>query len=203
MNRFLHLVAIGLMFAMSAQRTWAEEYQHEVGVGLHYYSGAADESLAPNTGTLLRFTAGNVPSGWFKWLTSLSILTGGSTATFDDAGSSRTLDYTLIGGEFNVGFSIVPMASFQKLPVQPYFGSTVSLQVNSLRFGDTSGASATFPKTDAGMFMGYALLVGVDLQLGKSFGIGFLVEQSVINGQVAEATFAMGGNRVLLNMFFR
>ncbi len=181
----------------------AEEFQHEVGLGLHYYSGLTDKSLAPNFSTVLRFAAGNVPRSFYKWVTNLTILSGANTSTFDDAGTSISLDYTLLGGEFNFGFAIVPMASYSKLPVQPYFGVTGSLQVASLKFGDTSSASATFPKTDAGMFMGYALFVGVDIQMSKSFGMGFNVEQSAINGQVAAATFGMGGNRIFLNFFFR
>lgn len=181
----------------------AESYQHEIGAGMHYYSGLAEKSLAPNLGTLLRFSASNVPKSWYKWVTNLTVLSGGASSDFDDAGSTVTLDYTLLGGEFNFGFAIVPMASFEKLPVQPYFGATGSLQVSSLKFTDTSSASATFPKTDAGMFAGYALFVGVDVLMSKTFGMGLTVEQSAINGQVATVPFGMGGNRIFINFFFR
>lgn len=196
----LYFIFIILIFSSFLK---AEDFQHEIGLGIHYYSGSADKSLAPNLSTALRFGAGNVPKSFYKWISSLTILSGSSTATFNDAGNSVSLSYTLLGGEFNFGFGIVPMAESTKLPVQPYFGVTGALQVTSLKFANTDQASATFPKTDANMYFGYGLLVGVDIQMGKSFGMGLTVEQSAVSGQVATKPFGLGGNRIFLNFLFR
>jgi hypothetical protein len=136
-------------------------------------------------------------------IASLSIISASNTASFDDNGTSTDLPYKLTGGEFNFGFLLVPLGNFQKNSVQPFFGVTGSLQINAISFTDPGTLSATFPKADAPMFTGYALLVGTDILITKRWGMSFVVEQSKITGQVASATFAMSGNRVMVNIFNR
>lgn len=202
MVRLRKVLFLILFFAFFASAAKAENNtQYNLMLGYHYFSGKDLKSLAPNTSYLMRFGAGSGTKSMFGWISSMALQFGTATANFNDSGTTRALSYQLIGGEFNLGFRIMPFASQYKLPVQPHFGVTGALQVDSFNFG-TQTVSATFPKTEAQQFYGYNLFVGTDVSLGKNWGVVLQVEQSVISGTVATAVFELSGNRVFLGLFF-
>lgn len=132
----------------------------------------------------------------------MSIFSSGGSATFDDTGTSTELTYSLLGGEFNLGFGVYPLGSISKLTIQPYFGGAGSVQVDSIQFPKDATTSTTFPKTDSPTVYGYTLSVGADVQIDKNYGLKIQVEQAIISGKVANAPFALSGNRILLGLYF-
>ena len=95
----------------------AGKSQFDVGIGMHYYSGVVDESLAPKTAVGLRLGALS-GEGMFRWFTAVTIFSSSGNSNFDDAGTSTALDYTLLAGEFDIGGAYYPFGGSSKLPVQ-------------------------------------------------------------------------------------
>lgn len=183
------------------QSAEAADIQFKVGAGQQYFSGKSLQSLSPNKGTILTFAAGSGSRSILRWVSNMTLLSSSGTADFSDSGTSQTLSYALIGGEFNYGVQVAPMASFSKLPIQPYFGVTGALQMDTFTFTDNGSLSSTFPKTSSGQFFGYNIQVGVGINMTKRGGLYIEVEQSTIAGQIAEATFNLNGNRIIIGWF--
>jgi hypothetical protein len=199
----IYIVGLSLLVVTATmQKASARESQFDVLVGYHYFSGLAQQSIAPNTGYVLRFAAGT-RKGILRWTSNLSLLYATATNEFDDGGTTRDLAYTLMGGEFNIGFKVAPLGNFTKLPIQPYFGATGAVQIDSFVFGEDATTSATFPKTDATQFFGYNVNVGVDLSMSKRWGFVVAVEQSKVSGTLAATPFVLDGNRVFIGLYFK
>ncbi len=190
-----------LMFLASATPCWASKFNYDIGGGLEYYSGLEEKSLAPGSGTVLRFGA-QKGENEFRWVTSLNVTSSSGEATFDDSGTSIDLDYTLLGGEFNFGFALYPLGGDNKLDLQPYLMATGSTHLASISFDKDAAVSDTFPKSDAGMMFGYALAVGVDYAVDKEWGIKLHIERSQISGALAGSSFSLSGQRVILGLYF-
>ena len=203
MQRYgLKLLAL-LFVVFASANVYASEVQYDVGGGYAYFSGDPNKSLAPNTGYLVRFGAEAGRKTILKWTSNLTLAYSSSTSTFIDAGSFPSLSYTLVEGEFNLGFKLEFLAAYDKLPVQPYVGATGSIGSTSFKFAQDAAVSATFPKTDAENFYGYAIFVGVDISFTNYWGMGIEVEQSATTGTVAKQPFSLNSNRVFLNLFFQ
>ncbi len=199
MLRFGALIFIGILFALPCQAS--ESYQYDIGAGLQYYSGLKDKSLAPNTATVVRFGAQN-GDAIFRGIADFYLLSSSGQSSFSDSGTSTTLSYSLIGGEFNIGFAIYPLNSLSHLPLQPYFGGAASVHIDSISFDKNAPVSATFPKSESPMMFGYSIFVGTDLAFSKNWGLKLRVEQSAVTGTVATSPFSMGGQRVLVGVYF-
>lgn len=185
-------------FAVHASRS-----MYDVSAGLEYFSGKTEESLAPETGTLVRLGA-QTGENIFRWATSLVITTGSGQADFDDAGTTvEDLDFKILGGEFNLGFAIYPLGSNSKLALQPYLMVTGASHLASISFDRDAAVSDEFPRSDSAMMFGYNLGVGADYAVSKEWGIKIHIERGQISGTLAESTFGLGGQRVLLGLFFR
>jgi len=193
-------IAVALMQIPSA---FAEDIQFEVGGGLMYFAGKPYQSLAPKTGYMVRFGAGAGRQYIFKWVSSFSMFTSSGNTTFNDNGTYTALDYQLVGGEFNLGLKIAPLASLEHLPMQPYVGASGAATSASFKFPENAPVSTTFPKTDSSNYYGYNIFVGVDIEMTKSWGVNFLVEQSKLSGTLANNQFNLDSNRVLFQLFFR
>lgn len=176
--------------------------QYGVGAGLHYFSGKDGEALSPNTGTVLKFVAGEGRGSVVRWWTSLSVLIASGSADFTSSSSSSDLDYSLKGGEFQIGTKLVPLAGNIKLPIQPYLGVNLVIQTNQFAFDESATVAATFPYSDSQMFYGYNITVGTDILMSKKWGWFLEVEQSVVSGTLGGSTFATGGNRILVGVAF-
>ncbi len=203
-NMGLRLWYLLIMFVIfSGPKVFADEVQYEVGGGYAYFAGLPLKSLAPKTGVMARFGAEAGRKSIFKWMSNFSLMSASDTSTFSDNGTTQTLAYQLVAGEFNFGFKLAFLAPIDRLPIQPYLGASGSAMSASFKFGDNTALSSTFPKTDAQNFYGYNIFVGVDINLDRSWGINFQVEQSKISGTVALQPFALDSNRVFFSLFFR
>ena len=180
---------------------FAASAQYGLGFGLHYFSGQEGESLAPDTGTVIKFAAGEGRGEVFRWWTSLSLLVASSDAIFTASSNASAIDYSLKGGEFQLGMKIVPLASQIKIPVQPYMSINAVVQSNSFTFEETATVASTFPYSDSQMYYGYNITVGSDLIMSKKWGFFIEVEQSVVSGSLGGSSFASGGNRILIGIF--
>lgn len=181
----------------------ASEVQYEVGGGYEYFSGDQNKSLAPKTGYMMRFGAEAGRKTILKWMSNLTLVSSTDTATFNDNGSYPSLAYQLIEGEFNLGIKLAFLAGYDRLPIQPYVGGSGSLGSASFKFADNAAVSTTFPKTDAENFYGYAIFVGVDIMIGRQWGVNLHVEQSQTSGTVAKQAFYLNGNRAFFSLFFQ
>jgi hypothetical protein len=193
-----------IAFVLSAQSASAGDVQYEVGGGYAYFAGEQYKSLAPKTGYMLRFGAGEGRKSVLKWVSNLTLLTSSGTSDFTDNGSNVNLSYQLIGGEFNLGLKIAPLSGLDRLPIQPYVGATGSAMAASFKFADNAPVSTQFPRTEAQNFYGYTIFVGADIELSKDiWGVNFQVEQSKITGTVAKQPFFLDSNRIFMSLFFR
>jgi len=200
--RILILTLLGLV-SVALENAGAADVQFEIGGGYNYFAGQDAKSLAPATGYLLRFGAESGRRSIFKWVSSLSLLSSQGTADFNDSGTTRNLNYTLVAGEFDLGFKLAFLAGNDRLPVQPYVGASGSAMSASFTFPTNSVVSATFPKTEAQNFYGYDIFVGVDVETGRDWGFNIEVDQIRLAGTVASQPFSLDSNRVYLNLFFR
>jgi hypothetical protein len=202
-NYFL-LTIMFLISIFYSQKSFSQaEFQYELLGGLNYYSGLEEKSLAPNTATLVRFTAGTAKQGILRWSANLTLISSSGTAKFDDQGTQRELSYALTGGEFNFGFKFLPLGSFKHLPVQPYLIATGAVQIDSFTFGTEETTSAKFPKTESGQFFGYNIGAGADIFLGDKWGLVVYYEQSKIGGTLAQKEFFTDSNRIMAGFFFK
>lgn len=195
-------VALALILCIFAGPAWASKFSYDVGAGLEYFSGQTEESLAPLTGTLIRL-GGQKGEEIMRWATSLYVISSSGEADFDDAGTTQTLSYSLIGGEFNFGFAIYPLGGESKLTMQPYLMVTGSSHLASISFPEDAAVSDTFPKSDAAMMFGYALAVGADIAFSKEWGMKLHIERSQITGTLAGSSFGLSGQRVILGLYFQ
>lgn len=191
-----------VIVTLFSQFSFAASSQYGVGFGLHYFSGKTGESLAPKTGTVMKFAAGEGRGEAFRWWTSLSLLLSNDSAEITSSGLSTDLDYQLKGGEFQVGMKMVPLASFIKIPVQPYFGINAVVQSNSFTFEENDSYSSSFSVSDSQMFYGYNIVVGTDIIMTKKWGWFIEIEQSTVTGTLGQSAFSTSGNRILLGFFF-
>ncbi len=195
------LASSTLMILLFSTPCWASKFNYDIGVGMEYFSGLEEKSLAPGSGTVLRFGA-QKGEEIFRYATSFYITSSSGEANFDDSGTTVELTYTLLGGEFNFGFAIYPLGSDSKLELQPYLMATGSTHLASISFDKDAAVSDTFPKSDAAMMFGYALAVGVDYAVAKEWGIKLHVERSAITGALAGSSFSLSGQRVILGLYF-
>ena len=52
------------------------------------------------------------------------------------------------------------------------------------------------------MFFGYTLFVGTDIAFSKDWGMKLHIEKATLSGSLAESTFGVSGNRIMLSMYF-
>lgn len=201
-RRIFTVLIIGLGIIISNSDLFAASSQYSIGAGLHYFSGKDGEALSPDTGTVLKFAAGEGRGEVFRYWTSLSLLLGNDKATFTASSSASELDYQLKGGEFQLGMKIVPLANNIKIPIQPYIGVNIVIQNNQFAFDESATVAATFPFSDSQMFYGYSITVGTDILMSKRWGWFLEVEQGVVSGTLGGSTFATGGNRILFGITF-
>lgn len=181
---------------------YADKSQYDIGAGMEYFSGKTQESLAPETGIVLRLGA-QTGESIFRWATSLVITSGSGEADFDDQGTTvGDLEYKVLGGEFNIGFALYPLGRQSKLVLQPFLMATGASHLASLSFDKDAAVSDEFPRSDSAMMFGYNLCVGADYAVNKDWGIKIQIERSQISGTLAESTFALGGQRVMIGLFF-
>jgi hypothetical protein len=200
-GKFLTLIFYFTITILYSSISFGASAQYGLGFGLHYFSGQEGESLAPDTGTVIKFAAGEGRGEIFRWWTSLSLLIASSDAIFTASSNASAIDYSLKGGEFQLGMKIVPLASQIKIPVQPYMSVNAVVQSNSFTFDETATVASTFPFSDSQMFYGYNITVGSDLIMSKKWGFFIEVEQSVVSGTLGGSSFATGGNRILIGIF--
>ena len=198
MGVMLLLLAFLIFYSSSSL---AAGYQYQFGGGQEYYSGLKDQSLAPNTATNVRFGARFADRSIMNWIASTTLISSSGSSSFKVSGTSTTMGYQLLGGEFLLGFRVTPLANSNHLPIQPFFGAGGVVQLNSVKFPDAPSTSTTFPKSDAQYFAGYTVLVGVDVYMNKNFGFGLQVEQISAGGTLASESFSTGSNRFLLVLF--
>ena len=193
---------LGLIL-LAGPKGFASDVQYEIGAGYDFFAGDSLQSLAPQTGYLLRFGAEAGRRSIFKWMSSLTLLESQGTSNFSDSGTTRNLNYTLVAGEFELGMKLAFLAANDRLPVQPYIGGAGAAMSTSFSFPAGSNVSSTFPLTEAQNFYGYSIFVGADIETGRDWGINVEVDQTVLSGTVANNPFSLNSNRVFLNLFFR
>ncbi|MCM2282969.1 MAG: hypothetical protein NDI61_14100, partial [Bdellovibrionaceae bacterium] len=148
MKRILRTAIVWVLLAAPFAAR-AERSMYDVSAGLEYFAGKTQESLAPETGTLLRLGA-QTGENMFRWATSLVITTGSGEADFDDQGTTvADLSYTVLGGEFNLGFALYPLGSNSKLVLQPYLMATGASHLASISFEKDAPVSDEFPRSDS------------------------------------------------------
>lgn len=193
-----HFILAGLIFASC--HAWASGFQFSLGGGEEFYSGKDTETLAPNQATDIRFGARFDEPHLFNWIANTTLISSTGTADFKVDGATKSLNYMLYGGEFDLGFRITPFANSSHLPIQPFAGVAGAIQLDYVKWDIT--ASSTFPQTDTNYFPGYVALVGADVYWAKNAGVTFLVEQTNLAGSLANSSFSMNSNRFLLLFFF-
>lgn len=195
--------AFVLLLALSSHLpAYANKSSYDIGGGLQYFSGKTQESLAPETGMVLRLGA-MTGENIFRWATSLVVTSGSGEADFDDQGDPISdLSYSILGGEFNIGFAMYPLGSQSKLALQPYLMATATSHLASISFDKDAPVSDDFPRSDSAMMFGYNLGVGADYAVSKDWGIKIHIERGQIAGQLAGSTFNLSGQRVILGLFF-
>ncbi len=195
--------ALSLALSLAPLDARAARSQYDLSGGMEYFSGKTEESLAPETGMLARLGA-QTGERIFRWATSLVITSGSGEADFDDQGATVSdLKYKVLGGEFNIGFALYPLGGESKLVLQPFLTVAGASRLASISFEKTAPVSDEFPRSDSAMMFGYNLGVGADYAVSKDWGIKIQIERSQISGTLAGSTFALGGQRVMLGLFFR
>jgi hypothetical protein len=165
------------------------------GGGLVYYDGDKGSSFVGDQGMLVNFTTVPKTKSWFKFLASFAV--GSSSGTIRLSGADT--NYSFLNGEFMAGFKIVPMPSSTMMP---YFGASGSVIGGKVTINAPEGS--TIPETDHGRFYGYNISTGVDLMLGKEWGVRLEVQNSTISGQFTSlGSWSLSGLRGFVSLFFQ
>jgi len=171
----------------------AGEYAQGVGLGIHFFTGAATGSLTGSRGYSVNFGA-EKNKGFLR--PSLSAVIQYSTGTASVSSSSST--YTLYEADFMAGFKIFAL---QAGSIQPFLGADGIIGSGTLKLPVAVGETAA---NTLGLSYGFAINMGVNISRSASGAAVRLQGQyCYLSSTLAGTTaFDLGGFRFTAGIVF-
>lgn len=196
-NKFVQLlVSLLAFFSLSLidiiPQAIAGEYSQVIGVGMHFYTGAATGSLTGSNGYSLNFGA-EKSKGFIRPSIGTVIQYATGTASI----SSTSSAFTLYEADFLAGFKIYPL---QTGYIEPFVGANGVIGAATLKLPAAVGETAA---NTLGISYGFVLNMGVNIS--KSNGGNALSIQGqywYLASTVGGTNFDLGGFRFTLGLVF-